>query len=273
VLTLTNGKYEEFFDDNDIQQIGTALVNIKIMKIVKFQLTKEEQRIIDNSANARFLSVDPLAKNFAMLTPYQYASNSPMAHIDLDGLEATNYWAAIKAKVDGVESLKMNNAEDVADIQMQQYRLIVKNPTASVNQLYNKVVTDIGSVYNTDYGTFKFEKQTQRNSISVGDYIRIDPSQKGLADIFVKVVAANTTKDDKGNINSFSYQFRTLEGHAEVGEITFSASMMKDEKGNSFLHYMIQSNSQIDPGIAQVLSGINNDIRGSQVKKLEPNLR
>lgn len=36
----------------------------------------------------RFLSVDPLTKDFAMLTPYQYASNSPIANIDLDGLEA-----------------------------------------------------------------------------------------------------------------------------------------------------------------------------------------
>ena len=37
---------------------------------------------------ARFLSVDPLAPNYAMLTPYQFASNSPVVAIDLDGLEA-----------------------------------------------------------------------------------------------------------------------------------------------------------------------------------------
>ena len=36
----------------------------------------------------RFLSVDPLFKSFAMLTPYQFASNTPIAAIDLDGLEA-----------------------------------------------------------------------------------------------------------------------------------------------------------------------------------------
>ena len=35
----------------------------------------------------RFLSVDPLTKKYAMLTPYQFASNSPVASIDLDGLE------------------------------------------------------------------------------------------------------------------------------------------------------------------------------------------
>ncbi len=213
----------------------------------------------------RFKSIDPLFKSYPGLTPYQFASNSAIANVDLDGLEATNYWAATKAEVNGVESLKMNNVEDVVDVQFQQYRLIVKNPTASVNQLYNKVVTDIGSVYNSDYGKFKFEKQTQRNSISVGDYIRIDPAQKGLADIFVKVVGANTTKDAKGNVTEFNYQFRTLEGHVEVGEITFSAKSVTNANGNSFLHFMIESNSQIDPAIAQIVSGFTDVIRNQQI--------
>ena len=43
---------------------------------------------IYNSNLGRFLSVDPLTRKFAMLTPYQFASNMPVAAIDLDGLEA-----------------------------------------------------------------------------------------------------------------------------------------------------------------------------------------
>ena len=35
----------------------------------------------------RFLSVDPLAKTYPELTPYQFASNSPIAGVDLDGGE------------------------------------------------------------------------------------------------------------------------------------------------------------------------------------------
>ena len=35
-----------------------------------------------------FLSVDPLTKSYPMLTPYQFASNTPIQAIDLDGLEA-----------------------------------------------------------------------------------------------------------------------------------------------------------------------------------------
>ena len=38
----------------------------------------------------RFLSVDPLTSKFPHLTPYQYASNTPIQAIDLDGLESRN---------------------------------------------------------------------------------------------------------------------------------------------------------------------------------------
>ncbi|MFN5308715.1 MAG: RHS repeat-associated core domain-containing protein [Candidatus Kapaibacterium sp.] len=36
----------------------------------------------------KFLSVDPLTKDYPYLTPYQFASNTPIQAIDLDGLEA-----------------------------------------------------------------------------------------------------------------------------------------------------------------------------------------
>jgi len=36
----------------------------------------------------RFLSTDPISKDYPELTPYQYASNTPIQAIDLDGLEA-----------------------------------------------------------------------------------------------------------------------------------------------------------------------------------------
>jgi hypothetical protein len=40
----------------------------------------------------RFLSVDPITRQYPELTPYQYASNSPIFNIDLDGLEGTSWW-------------------------------------------------------------------------------------------------------------------------------------------------------------------------------------
>ncbi len=42
---------------------------------------------IYNPSLGRFLSVDPIAKIYPELTPYQFASNRPIDGIDLDGLE------------------------------------------------------------------------------------------------------------------------------------------------------------------------------------------
>lgn len=44
--------------------------------------------ILSQKVVQRFLSVDPLTKSYPELTPYQFASNTPIAAIDLDGLEA-----------------------------------------------------------------------------------------------------------------------------------------------------------------------------------------
>ena len=41
-----------------------------------------------NPKLSRFFSVDPASKNYAYLTPYQYASNTPIQASDKDGLEA-----------------------------------------------------------------------------------------------------------------------------------------------------------------------------------------
>ena len=44
-----------------------------------------------NPRLGRLFNVDPLAKKYPELTPYQFASNSPIQNIDLDGLEGS--WA------------------------------------------------------------------------------------------------------------------------------------------------------------------------------------
>jgi len=58
---------------------------------------------------AKFLSVDPLTDEYPMLTPYQFASNCPIAGIDLDGLE---FLSSEKARIEvrnGGVYLKVSN--------------------------------------------------------------------------------------------------------------------------------------------------------------------
>ena len=47
---------------------------------------------------ARFWGVDPLTKNYPMLTPFQFASNTPIWATDLDGQEALYHQLIDKIK-------------------------------------------------------------------------------------------------------------------------------------------------------------------------------
>ena len=56
---------------------------------------------IYNPALGRFLSVDPLTKNYPMLTPYQFASDNPTMNVDLDGLEGGSSTGGPTVTTDG----------------------------------------------------------------------------------------------------------------------------------------------------------------------------
>jgi len=87
VVTLSNGRYDEFFDEDSLQRLGSAIININTKKITKIKLSQEEIDELENARASRFLSVDPIASSYPMLTPYQYASNRPIDGTDMDGLE------------------------------------------------------------------------------------------------------------------------------------------------------------------------------------------
>jgi RHS repeat-associated protein len=75
-----SGKYRYGFNgkemDNDVK--GTGVVYDYGFRIYDARI-------------AKFLSVDPLTNKYPELTPYQFASNSPIEGIDLDGLEKITY--------------------------------------------------------------------------------------------------------------------------------------------------------------------------------------
>ncbi|NML21270.1 hypothetical protein HHL16_10325 [Pseudoflavitalea sp. G-6-1-2] len=57
----------------------------------------------------KFLSVDPITKSYPELTPYQFASNTPIQATDLDGLEAATHIAMAKAGLFGSTTAKIVN--------------------------------------------------------------------------------------------------------------------------------------------------------------------
>ncbi|HWJ25648.1 MAG TPA: RHS repeat-associated core domain-containing protein, partial [Flavisolibacter sp.] len=63
----------------------------------------------------KFLSVDPLTRSYPQLTPYQYASNTPIAYIDLDGLEKYHYTLTLDDQ--GNSHIKLVSVENFSEWQ------------------------------------------------------------------------------------------------------------------------------------------------------------
>jgi RHS repeat-associated protein len=76
----------------------------------------------------RFLSVDPITKEYPELTPYQFASNSPIENIDLDGLEKYTFHFLVN---NGNKSLiKKETDNSVYYRKVSVFGLVLKPETA-----------------------------------------------------------------------------------------------------------------------------------------------
>ena len=88
VLTLSNGQYQEIFPNDTLVRIGSVLFNTVTQEVVEFVEKSDADSYVAADVASRFLSVDPIGRKYPELTPYQFASNTPIQAIDLDGLEA-----------------------------------------------------------------------------------------------------------------------------------------------------------------------------------------
>jgi RHS repeat-associated protein len=71
----------------------------------------------------RFLSVDPLTKSYPFYTPYQFAGNTPIAAVDLDGEEPK---IVVTNQVTGYTEIKVYGAGNVQTMVVETFKAIVQ---------------------------------------------------------------------------------------------------------------------------------------------------
>jgi hypothetical protein len=86
-LTLSDGKYQEFFDADTVVQIGSVLFNTVTNQVVAFieYDTAYSEATLEPHVISRWLSPDPLAEEFPSWSPYNFVENNPIKNIDPDG--------------------------------------------------------------------------------------------------------------------------------------------------------------------------------------------
>ncbi len=96
IATLSQGKYNEFFDLDTIVQIGTVLFNTKSNEIVAFveRDTMYSEATLEPDVVSRWMSPDPLFAERSWVSPYNFVQNNPIMRIDPSGMLDDNYTVA-----------------------------------------------------------------------------------------------------------------------------------------------------------------------------------
>jgi hypothetical protein len=89
-LTLSKGKYNEFFTNDEVVQIGTVRFNTRNNKVIELleEDTTNTNYLSDHSSI--WYSVDPLAEKYPNYSPYVYCYNNPVVYVDPNGKYGVN---------------------------------------------------------------------------------------------------------------------------------------------------------------------------------------
>lgn len=80
-LTLSNGRYNEFFSNDEIVQIGTVLLNTRDNQVVAFIEEDTAKVRYLSELSTRWLSPDPLAAKYPQVSPYVYVNNNTIVRL------------------------------------------------------------------------------------------------------------------------------------------------------------------------------------------------
>lgn len=86
-LTLSKGKFVEFFPNDSLVQIGSVILDTRNNSIVSFVVvdTAYSEATLEPEIIVRFLQPDPLAADYPNLSPYSYVANNPLIFTDPTG--------------------------------------------------------------------------------------------------------------------------------------------------------------------------------------------
>jgi len=92
-LTLSNGKYIEFFTNDSLVRIGSIILDTRNNRISSFvqRDTMYSEANLEPEVSSRFLSPDPLGALYPNLSPYSYVANNPLIYVDPTGMWIADY--------------------------------------------------------------------------------------------------------------------------------------------------------------------------------------
>ena len=105
VLSLSNGRYPEFFPNDSLRRVGSVVYNRRLHRIAYLLPPDSLLGRAKSEVTSRWWVVDPHAENYVNITPYAYVANNPVNHTDPDGRDIIYNSSSATNKKTGVTTV------------------------------------------------------------------------------------------------------------------------------------------------------------------------
>jgi hypothetical protein len=203
IATLSQGQYNEFFDNDTLVQIGSVLFNTKSKQIVAFIETDTlySEATLEPDIVSRWISPDPLAAKFPQVSPYVYVNNNPLIFIDPNGEYAVFHHYAFTLK----SMTKLGYASKVSDLVGHYAGTYADNPgtfLASIQGTPYRGGINYNGTANSQH-TWSIENSTWHSMAADGENISANAAKvRGQNFGWGKVIQAGNEAKKAGGIEN-----------------------------------------------------------------------
>jgi len=185
-------------------------VESHLVKLLDERYSLIRSFVVTDDKLLRFLSVDPITKKYPELTPYQFASNTPIQAIDLDGLEGVVIGGADVSNTGVSETTKKITSTIQDNLKAANISIPVKSfnvPRSEVNAIFSNSIEKIrkSDTYKNVLAfikdNYKPDQPLALYGYSYGgaivDALQVDLFNSGFKVNTMVLVDANAGHDDK----------------------------------------------------------------------------
>jgi len=190
---------------------------------------------IYNPRLGKFLSVDPLSRGYAALTPYQFAGNTPIWAIDIDGLEP----GVVLGSTTQVQAINdynqiYNNDPDSKNSNWSGFELTTIDQAINDIQNYKDAGNTMKAIYYQTHGspgTLPTGEgkdgvlNVQQQVVSVDD---IKTSALDIDSYLKDLSVINSIKNDKKRTAAFKENILGNPEYAAIYKFTFMTDLIED---------------------------------------------